>query len=297
MRSAGATLQSFLLSRVPCYRADLYTFTLLNGAIYRWTDFDRNLSYNGNPYYAQVDANNNNTPLLSRSQIAIKNTAEVPEMTIKALALDTAFVDGVNIKQQLHNGHFDGCTVELDRCAMPTPGDTSLGAVNLFTGILATPKITALGVELTVKGAIRTVNQQAPRNLYQTACRHTFCDSGCTLNPATYTITNTVGASPTAQLIPWGSAPGSPGLFTYGVLTMTSGAASGQQRTVKFSSSAGLLLRFPLYNMPTLGDAYSVIQGCNKTKNLGNTAQSCNDRGNLQHFRGFPYVPVAETAV
>lgn len=296
MRPSGAALQSFLISRVPCYRADLYTFTLASGTIYRWTDFDRNLQHNGNTYYAQYDASQNDIPLLTRSKIGVKNTVEVPELVINLYALDTAFVGGINIKTQMHNGFFDGATVELDRCAMPTPGDTSLGAPNLFTGYVGPIRITALGAEITVRGANRTMNQYVPRNMYVTSCLHSFCDTGCTLAKATYTITNTVGAGSTASLVKWGSAPGSPGLYTYGVLTMTSGAASGQVRTVKIASSGGIQLIYPLYNAPATGDTFSILQGCDKTRNSG-SGQSCTDRSNTQHYRAFPYVPVGETAV
>lgn len=179
---------------------------------------------------------------------------------------------------------------------MPTPGDTSLGAPNLFTGILSTARITALGGELTVKGANRTMNQNVPRNTYQTSCLHTFCDPKCTLAAATFSITNTAGGGSTASVIQWGTVPASPGIYTRGKITITSGPATGQVRTVKFADGAGIVLAYPLYNTPATGDTFIIMQGCDKRVSSG-SGQSCADRSNQQHFRGFPYVPTSETAV
>jgi hypothetical protein len=306
MRTVSAALLQALGAKGnnPYVMADLYTITLNDGStVYRWTDFDQTLTYayGGQVFLAQG-------PLLHRSRLGVKNTVEVPELTIKLAALDTDFIGGLSVKTQIHNGYFDGATVALDRIYMTTPGDTTLGVVGaytsgsplllpggMFSGRMSGAKITAVGAELTVKGANVLMNQMIPRNLYQLPCLHTFCDAGCTLVKATYTTTNTVGASPTVMLIPWGSVPGTPSIYTLGKITFTSGPAIGQIRTIKNASAAGLLLQYPLYNLPIAGDTFSVLQGCDKTYNSG-SGQSCSDRSNTQHFRGFPFIPTSETA-
>jgi uncharacterized phage protein (TIGR02218 family) len=278
-------------------KADLFLITLADGVTtYKWTDYDTDITYIFDTYVAQG-------PLLKRTRLTVNNTCEVPELTLSLAALDTDFVGGLNVKQQIHNGFFDGATVQLSRAVILYGINNNLLTVNMigaypggmFSGKIGPIKVTAMGAELTVKGGNVVFNQYAPRNTYQLPCMHTFCDAGCTLSATTYTATNTVGASPTTLLIPWGTVPGSPGVYTYGRVIMTSGAALGQRRSVKFSSAAGLMLQYPLYNVPAPGDTFSVLEGCDKQFNSG-SGQDCTARSNTQHYRGFPYVPPSETA-
>ncbi len=216
---------------------------------------------------------------------------------IKLSALDTDFVGGINVKTNLHNGGLDGATVRLDRAFMPAPLDMSLGTPPLmFSGRMSQAKITAVGAELTIKGDNVLMNQYVPRNQYQGACIHAFCDAGCTLAASSFTTTHTVGASPTKLLIPWGSVPAAPGIYELGKITFTSGPAIGQVRTVRFADASGIILTYPLYNLPIAGDAFSILKGCDKTFSSG-SGQSCTDYANTQHWRAFPFIPVVETAV
>jgi hypothetical protein len=294
--------------KIPFYKADLYTVTLRDRTtIYRWTDFDRTIRLIGTgaieyDFLAQG-------PCLQRTQLGVKNTVEVPELTITLAALDTDFVGGQSIKTQLHNGFFDGATIWLDRTLFAQAPVINTGTVsgvfggngsdpagNLFAGRMSTAKITGVGAQLTVKGANVLMNQYVPRNEYQLPCVHNFCDPGCTLAAATFTTTNTAGAGSTRAIVKWGTVPGAPNVYTYGKVTMTSGVAIGQVRTVKFSSAAGLVLQYPFYNTPATGDTYSILKGCDKAFESG-SGQSCTDYANTQNYRGFEFIPTADTAI
>jgi hypothetical protein len=306
MRTVGGATATLIGAKTPFYKADLFTVTLLNGTIYRWTDFDQDIHFSGSggaPYLFLAQG-----PCLQRTTLGVKNTVQVPELIVKLSALDTDFVGGLGIKTQLHNGYFDGAMVSLDRCFMPPPlGQpvTASGVIGgngfdptggLFSGRMSQAKITAVGAELTVKGANVLMNQYVPRNSYQVPCLHTFCDAGCTLLASAFTTTNTAGAGSTRALVKWGTVPGTPSNYTFGKLTMTSGAATGQVRTIKSSSAAGIVLQYPLYNVPAPGDAYSVLKGCSKGFNDG-SGQDCTAHANTQNFRGYPFVPTADNAL
>jgi uncharacterized phage protein (TIGR02218 family) len=286
-------------------KADAYNITLSDGVtVYTWTDYDQDLTW---PFTPGPFTFSSLGPRITRTRLSVKNTIEVPELTVKLIALDNDLVNGIGIKQQIHDGYFDRALIQLSRLvivytAPPTnnTGIFEIGSIGdvpggMFTGYIGAAKLSAYGAELTCKGGNVAFNQYSPRNLYQPACMHTFCDAGCTLNPNTYTITNTVGALPSRVKIPWGSVPGSPGNYTQGRLILTSGAASGQRRTVKFSDASGLLLQYPLYNTPAPGDTFSVLEGCDKQYNSG-SGQDCTARSNTTHFKGFPFTPQAETA-
>src|SRR6516162_1149400 len=120
-RVISAAAAAYLVSGAPLFPADLFTLTFVGGSpVYRWTLTDIPITYGGNTWLAQA-------PNLQRSSITVRNTVEVPEMKVLLFALDNDFVGGSNIKQLIHEGELDGARLKLERLAMPTPGDTSLG--------------------------------------------------------------------------------------------------------------------------------------------------------------------------
>jgi uncharacterized phage protein (TIGR02218 family) len=285
---------SFLAARKPCFVGELFTHVLANGITYRWTSFDITLSVAGYTWLAPIDG----APLITRNRFGVKNTVEVPELELRLGCSDMSLS---NLKTQIHNGLWDGARVEMDRVFMPTPGDTSFGYVLLFNGRQSGAVIDAEGVTLTAKGDNVLMNQQAPRNLYQTNCLHTFCDAGCTLQESAYTFTGQVCAPGTsAGGITWTVPSGfTASQFTGGKVTMTSGAANGQVRTVRLAGGVSLAFTYPLYDAPSPGDRFNILLGCDRQQT------SCETRtpvaggtvNNIQHFRGCPYVPRAEIAV
>jgi len=291
--SGNGSGAGFLASRAPCFVAELFTVTLMSGTIYRWTSFDQSLKAASHTWLCARDG----APLITRNRFGVKNTVEVPELELR-LGCDDALLG--NLKAHIHNGLFDGATVEMDRVFMPTPGDTQFGYIVLFSGRLSGVTIDAEGITVISKGHNVLMNQQAPRNLYQTNCEHTFCDPGCTLVASTYTFTGRALLSgSTARVLHWTLPGGFTGdRFTLGKVTMTSGAANGQVRTVRNSSGGFLTLTYPLYDVPNTGDTFSILMGCDRQM------ASCQARktaagvsvDNSQHYRGFPFVPQAELA-
>lgn len=288
---------TFLASRTPCYIGELFTVTLANGAVYRWTSSDKSLTVGANTWLTARDG----APLITRNRFAVKNTVEVPELEMRIGALDAIPNFAFNLKTAIHNGLFDGATVEMDRVFMPTPGDTRYGYVVLFAGRLSGVVIDSEGITITSKGHNVLMNQQAPRNLYQTNCLHTFCDAGCTLSETNYTFTGrTCSPGSSASGIVWTVPAGfTAGQFTLGKVTMTSGAASGQIRTVKLAAGVSMVFTYPLYNAPLPGDTFSILMGCDRQLASCQNRKQANGTAidNSQHYRGFPFVPPAELAV
>lgn len=288
MRPASSAALAFLLSRATGFFADLFTITLMDTTVFYWTSFDINITYGGITWLAQ-------SPNLARSSLNVRNSPEqVPELKVVMSALDNDFVDGTNIKTQIFQGAFDGARLQLDRLPMTFPGDTSLGPpITLFGGRIGQIQITSIGADISVKGDNIIFNQYVPKNVFQTNCLNTFCDPNCTLSKADFSITTTVGPGPTVGIIPWSSTPSPSQIYTLGVVTFISGVNIGQSRSIAVSDDGGLTLRYPLFAVPAAGDAITVLQGCDKQINGGN-GQSCQDRSNTQHYRGFPFVPPPE---
>lgn len=275
--------------------ADLFTFTLADGStIYRWTSWSSDLAVGGYTFSSRA-------PFLKRSTWNVVKTMQVPELKVEMIADNAAFNGGANIKTQIHNGLFDGATFLLQILFMPSPGDPSLGTVDLFSGAVGGPTIEGNIVTLPVKGRNNLLDQYAPRNVYQIGCNHAFCDAGCTLNRVSFTASFTVGSSPAPSniFVPWSSAPGTPGVYLGGTITMTSGNASGQKRTISAVDSTGITVSYPFYTKPSAGDSFSAFQGCDKTFNGingGGSVQSCTARSNTTNYDGFEFIPPPNAA-
>lgn len=291
LRSASSELQAALAGGVRLWRADLFAFTLAGGAPLNWTSFDTDLAVGGSTYASKA-------PWLERTNWNVANTMQVPSLTVYLRAFNSGFNGGAQVKTQIHNGLFDGAAFLLSRAFMTSPGAAGVvGMVGLFGGEVGGVDITGSTATLTIKGKTNLLDQFAPRNLYQIGCNHAFCDPGCTLNRAAFTAAYAAGAPGlTSTFIPWsGSPPANAAAYTSGTLTMTSGAASGQSRTIAQADGSGLTLVYPLYQTPATGDAFTAFQGCDKTFDSGSD-QSCTAYDNAQNYRGYPFVPPPNAA-
>lgn len=295
-RTLSPALATALAGGVPLWRADLFDFTLIGGSVYRWTTWDSDLTASGHVYSSRFDVSTGN-PFIKRTKWNLTNTMAVPSLDVTLLALNGGFAGGANIKTQIHNGLFDGASVLLSTAFMSTPGNTSaLGVVPVFSGYVGGVTIEGGQAKITVKGKNNNLDQYAPRHVYQVGCNHAFCDSGCTLNRVTFTTAYNVGTGPTPSFVPWASSPSNPARYTSGTLTMTSGAASGQSRTIIQANASGLTLAYPLYELPAAGDSFTAFQGCDKSFNNAGSVQSCTAYANTNNYDGFPFVPPPGTA-
>ena len=293
MRAATSALASFLASKQPFWSADLVTFSLVDGQTWNLASTDINISYSGTTWLAASAS----TPGITRGAWSIKNTIEVPSLDLDLISSGMDFTSGSNIKLAIHDGVLDGGWITVNRAFMPviggTFGDTSLGLVEIFGGRTGQVQITATGAKITVRGANVLMQQYMPKNRYMLGCIHALYDPGCTAVRAVYTFSGTVSAA-NALVVNWEEDPtdGNWANLILGYITMTSGIAEGSLRTIQNAANTGVKLMYPLYQVPEPGDTFTVTFGCDKT------LTTCTNRfANQQHFRGFPFVPPAETAV
>lgn len=296
MRSTSAPLVTFLASRpTEIWVADLFTFTLLDGTVLRYSGADVPVTFAGDTWL-------NVGPNLDRTSWSGKDTTEVPTMEITLSSTGADFVAG-NIKTMLHNGVFDGATCQLDRAIGQVAG-VPLGLVTLFSGPVGQIQVGAVTSKITVKGWMIVLQQYMPRNTFQTACIHGLYDPGCTLVRADFTASNVCGAGVTTRRSigvpgPWllpGAVTAPLDKLRLGTVTITSGPAGGTKRTaagVHFDGGGiGYVdFAYPLYATPNAADTMTCTFGCDKTK------PTCiGTFDNDQHRRSFPYIPPAEQA-
>lgn len=283
MKQISAPVLALLQSGQPLVITDLYTFTLLNGTVLRYCDFDTDLMFGSNTYLATG-------PLFGRGKTRQVIGVEVDtlDITVYPAAADT--VNGVGFLEAVATGRFDGCLVRLDR-AFLSPVPTVLGIVNMFVGSLADTVVSRTKVDMRVNSQAAMLNINLPRNVYQAACLHTLYDAQCGLARASFVVAGTTLTGSTAATINAALAQAA-GYFSRGYIEYTSGINNGLRRTVKSHATNLLSLLNPFPKVPGVGDTFNVYPGCDKKQ-----ATCTATFNNVAQFRGFPYVPNPESAI
>lgn len=286
MKSASANLIALLNTATEAYHADLYTFTLIDGTVYRFTSAETNLITGGNTFQTAG-------PLLQRGAVRTVIGMQVDSLDLTIYADENILLNGVPWLQAITNGVLDGAYVKLERAIMPTWGDlTNGGTLISFMGRVSEIVVSRTEAKLTVNSDLELLNIQLPRNLYQPGCVHTLYDTGCTLNRASYAISTTVSSTSTTTSINASALTQAATYFNMGVLQFTTGQNAGIRRTVKSFSPGVVGLSYPLPYAAANGDSFTVWPGCDKQQ------ATCSGKfGNLPNFKGFPYVPIPEAAL
>jgi uncharacterized phage protein (TIGR02218 family) len=283
MKNASSPLLALLAANT-FVMADLYTVTLVDGTIMRYTSADIDLVYGGNTYADLV---------VKRRATKTVIGVEVDSLDFSVFPRVTDLVTGTAFLQAARSGIFDGATVRLERAfAAAWPAIT--GTLIMFFGRVSDVSVGRTEAQFKIKSMLELLNMQMPRNLYQTGCNHTLYDSGCAVVKATYTFAGTASGTPTTTSMATTSAAitsKAAGYFDQGVLTFASGVNNGVKRTVKAWDGTNFTFALPLPAASGAGDTFTVFAGCDKTQN------TCNSKfSNLTRFRGFPYIPVPEAS-
>lgn len=283
MKTANIGLTNLLSANDTFLMADLFTFTLVTGDVYRWTTADIDITYSGNLYKSGGS-------LIKRG--TIKNTVGVEVDTLGITLYPSATDQISNIKLStaiLSFGFLDNAKLELRKCFF-TDWSAPVGDLILFIGTVSDIVGTGTQIDISVKSKLEVLNAQVPRNLYQSSCMNSVYDSICQANKSAVTVTGLTTGGTISGIT--SSLIGADGYFDLGVLTFTSGANSGIKRTVKKYSGSTFSFSLPLPNAPSAGDSFTVFPGCD------NTMSTCSSKfGNLIHFRGMPFIPVPETSI
>lgn len=285
MKTASAQLITLLNSSNQFLMADLYTFTLQSGQVLRYTSADINITVAGNVFSASG-------PRLKRGRTRLAIGVEVDTLDVSIFAGGNDTVNGQPFIAYAVRGGLDGATLKLERAFMASWGDTSAGALLLFSGRVSDVAGSRTECRLKVKSDIELLNINMPRNLYQPACILTVYDSNCAANRAAMTVTGTVASVAGISRFGTGLTQAA-GWFDQGVIVFASGANAGIQRTVKaFAADRSVSIALPFPAPVSVGDTFSIVPGCDKTQ------ATCQTKfGNLPRFRGAPYIPAPETAL
>jgi uncharacterized phage protein (TIGR02218 family) len=255
----------------------LWEITRRDGEVFRFTDWDRDLTYGGNVY---------------DSAISYTKSADA---SVSGLAPANADINGVLdasaiTEADLIAGKWDFAEVEVLRVNpfLLNDGPYGRGRGNIGKVSTDTPSFTAEFL-----GLAKALDKNVGRVISAT-CPATLGDSECAKDLTAFTFTGTLESVDASGLVLTDSARNEAAdYFKFGKITMTSGDSSGYSMEVKTSTALGVITVFlPLPFGVAAGDTYSIVAGCDKLK-----ATCISKFDNIENFRGFPDCPTQEKVV
>jgi len=283
MKTTTTDCQTLLQSGAQVFMVELYTLTLSTGSVVRWTMGDAASVTYGSTTWSRG-------PLIERGKVSCGIGIQVDSLDVTIYADDTVTVAGVPVLQAARVGALDGAQILIQKGFTDNPANPIKGLVHVAEGRIGDIEVNSNSVKLAVKTFIELLDTQYPIDVYSTSCLNTLYDTNCGVSKSANGLNLTVQSGSTQTSLACGVS-GS-GVYDLGILVFTSGVNTGVQRAVKAHTSGLLSLSFPLLDAPSVGDAFTVYKGCDKTQ------ATCTSKfGNLPKFRGQPYVPQPETAV
>jgi len=271
--------------------ADLFTFYTKFGDVLRYSSSQKDVFIFplDNPSSPLRVAYDSRKLLVEGLQLKIGTGIEVDEQEASINWAPRMKYMGLPMQDAFRLGRFDGTVVRRDRVYATDWGYPWIGGVQMFQGKLASvDKIDRSSASVKVKSDLMLLDVQMPRNLYQPSCVHTLFDPGCTLNRSAFEQMGIAETGSTSGMIIWSGA--TPQL-TLGRLDAEDGTGVLQMRTIRKVDGNKIYLAYPLDSVPNAGMVFRVYPGCKRT------LERCKEFNNEAHFKGFPFVPIAEAAM
>ena len=293
MKNIPQALLNFLQTKKEIGKADLFQINLVNGQKLYVTDFQQDMVYGGNTYYASLYGGWRRGAVTSQAGFDLK----AGDMALSATVLPAVLFPGttISLMQCVTNGLFDGAQVIVYTTywAEGEVPSASLGVETKFVGqILNFDKISRSLLNFKVADLLYLLELKSPKNVIQASCRHTLYDVNCTLNKSSFSASNTVASGSTNTTINL-TTPVTAAVYAQGFIVFTSGQNNGITMAIKSQPSTTQIVLGGQTPLPlTVGDSFTMFFGCDKTQ------ATCQVRfNNLINFGGQPYVPNPETAI
>ena len=209
-----------------------------------------------------------------------------------SLAVDNLDVEGMISASSVTEadilaGLYDFAEIEIFQVNY---NDLTQGALKLRRGWLDEVSLHKQQFVAEARGLTQRLSQTIGE-LYSPSCRATLGDGRCKVNLAAHTVTGSVTSAVSNQELTDSSRTEPSGLYSFGVITFTSGDNDGLSMEIKeylYNAASGgrMVLALPMPFAIDAGDSYSLTKGCDKT------IKTCFERfDNVVNFRGEPNVP------
>lgn len=261
--------------------ATCWEITRSDGQVFRFTDHNADISFEGNTYYADIG--------YTRSAVANNSTMSVDNLDIQGI------VDSAILKEdELRAGFFDHAEIKV---FLVNYKDLTQGILRLRRGWLGEILYSNGGVFQTeLRGMTQALSQRIGE-VYTAECRADLGDSRCGVNitDPSWTKAATITAVTDRRIfqISVTEPRAVDDWFNLGVAQFTSGDNNGVAIEIKdwVASSNEMTLFLPTPYVPQVGDTLNVYPGCDKR-----TTTCINKFDNIVNFRGEPFVPGQDEA-
>ena len=288
MRSAlwetsGGALAALLNAGGPLNKADLYTLTLSDGTVYRWSGSDVALSGNSQTWTLG--------PGLQRTKVRFVIGTAVDDLRVTITDIRGTTINGIALMAFIAAGGLVGARLQLDRAFWGPTDQAPVGALMWFAGRISVPAGDRYSADLVVQSDTVMFETMVPREVFQARCLNTMYDSACTKDRTALTLSITAGGATDAKKLTFSHAATSALPFALGSITGVTGANAGISRSIRaFTSGSSITVLNPWPFAVAPGDTFSAVPGCDGTQTTCNSTYS-----NLIHFRGQPYIPLPES--
>lgn len=275
--------------------ADLFTIEPIQGDPIRYTNYQSNVTvippYETVLYRTFFAKEVNIQGLRMRASVGIE--VDEQEIGLSYPINEIAYQARMSWPQALLYGQLDGASVRRDRVVRAKADSPWVGGWTMFKGLVSgIDNVGRSSAVVKVKSDIILLDTQMPRDLFEPNCKNTWGDSNCGINQLDWMVPGTVGPSPTRTTLPWTGASTE---FAAGKIHIASGDSTIRVRTIARADSSNLYLAFPLDFLPEEGNIFEAYPGCVRT------CERCEyfhgDPDWRDRFKGYPFVPIAETAV
>ncbi|MGE0252403.1 MAG: DUF2163 domain-containing protein [Dongiaceae bacterium] len=269
MKTAGSPLATHIAGETTTL-ATCWKVTRRDGAIFGFTDFDKDLTVESLLYQARSG--------YTRSAIHTIANLAVDNLDIES-AIDSETLSAADLRA----GVWDGATVEI---FLVNWANLANGQIILKRGTIGEVELKDTVFRAELRGLSQALSQQIVE-LYTPDCRADLGDARCKVNLAALTVTGALTAVTDRRSFADSARGESVNYWNGGLLTWTSGANVGRKMEVKAFGSGGTFTLFlPMPSTVAIGDNYSLRPGCDKK------FSTCKDRyNNVRNFRGEPNVP------
>lgn len=281
MKTASNDLINALLNYADIRFAELYTFTLLDGSVYRYTSLDVNIGL-----FLSGEL------LIKRGSLRQAMDLDIDDLDLTIFPTSSANISGIGWLAAARNGTLDGAQVKLERAFYKWWQEAALiENVTFFTGNVS--DIDPLGrtaLSLRVKSMIELLSVQWPRMTYESQCVWKLYFPGCGAVRASFSVTGNTSAGGNTRVFPT-SLNEANNYFDQGVIRFTSGNNIDVMRTVREYSAGNVTVAYPLSSSAGSNDSFTIYPGCDRTRAI------CSNRfNNANNFRGFPFIPSPEAS-
>lgn len=237
--------------------------------------------------------------------LRVKNTlgVEVDEQQIEISYPDEAIYQAsLTWPQAFLQGRLDGASIRRDRYIAQEwggliAGQTDwLGGMPMFLGLVSTLNtVGRMSATISVKSDLVLLNRQAPAFLWEPGCKNTWGDPACGVVQSDWAVLGTVGSSPSRTILPWASSSTD---YNQGKIHITNGDTVTRVRTIARATATELMLAYPLDFDPVAGMEFTAYPGCSRTDDATTGCPKYHGDPDWRNkFKGFPFVPVAETGL